>query len=220
MTIVLFLLGLCLGSFLNVVICRLGRGGKILFSRSQCPRCQKVLEWFELIPVFSFVIQKGRCRRCRKKISVQYPLVELATGVLFVLFGFDWLKLFFSAVLIVVFVYDLKHYLIPDKVIYPALAIGVIFGWRNWLAFLIAGGFFLILVLVSRERWMGWGDVKLATLMGLILGWPDVLTALMIAFVSGALVGLSLILLKKKTMKSQIPFGPFLAGATIIMMLK
>lgn len=234
-----FLLGLCIGSFLNVVIYQLEGKRRNLFGRSQCPNCQKILQWYELIPVVSFVIQQGQCRKCQKKISKQYPLVELATGILFVLFWPNILYLFFAIILIIVFVYDFKHYLIPDKIIYPAIVVALIcnVGARfivplgfdklgfdksnpyNFLsAALIASGFFLILVLISKEKWLGWGDVKLVTLMGLILGWPNILLALLISFVAGAFCGIILIGLKKKTIKSQIPFGPFLSVGTLLMM--
>ena len=258
--IFIFIFGLLIGSFLNTVIYRLKTGESILFLRSHCPFCKHTLGFFDLIPIFSFVFLGGRCRYCKKKISWQYPLVELATGILFVLFSYQiielssyaaieqlsfWsigslvLQLFFVSILIVIFVYDLKHSIIPDKVVWLGITVFLIFNGLavlvqllfvskpgfissflgGLLAAALAGGFFLILVLVSRQKWMGWGDVKLGILIGLILGWPNILVALFLAFVSGALVGGALVLAKKKTLKSQIPFGPFLSGSTIIAML-
>jgi len=214
-----------------------------------------------LIPLFSFVLQKGRCRYCYNRISWQYPLVELAAGILFLLISFKVLDFRFGiwdlsrikygieirnlllliywfyiiSILIIIFVYDLKHYIIPDRIIYPAIiaaGIWLIFNGvlplgrdpglalkDGLLSALVASGFFLFLVLVSKGKWMGMGDVKLAVLMGLVLGWPNVLWALFLAFMSGAVIGLVLIAFKKKTLKSQIPFGPFLAGAAVFMML-
>ncbi len=248
--LLVFFFGLSLGSFLNVVICRLDTKESILTSRSHCPLCGEILKWYELIPVLSFIIQKGRCRHCGEKISWQYPLVELSTGVLFFFIAFNNLNvdayqidvfsiiktvylMTMTALLIVVFVYDLKHYLIPDQIIYPAVLISFFFVFASWLvnsgqlsnilytflAAVLGSGFFLFLVLVSRGKWMGMGDVKLAVLMGLFLGWPQILLALFLSFLSGAIVGLGLIAGGRKKMKSQIPFGPFLVGATILTML-
>jgi len=240
-----FLFGLIVGSFLNSVIYRLQTGESFLFKRSYCPHCQHTLNWQDLIPVLSFLILRGKCRYCQKPISLQYPLVELATGFLFVsffIFHFSFLIYLITCFLIIIFVYDLKHYIIPDKVIYPAIAIAVLSRlfeilnfshWnliRNWKleignlqplinplssAFL-ASLFFLVIVLISRGKWMGVGDIKLAFLMGLILGWPDVLVALFLAFFIGAIIGIGLILTGKKTLKSEIPFGPFLVTATFL----
>ena len=248
----IFIFGLAVGSFLNVIICRLETNEPILISRSHCPKCRAVLKWFNLIPVLSFTFQKGRCRCCGERISWQYPLVEIGTGLLFLLiFNFQFSPFYFTqgkifnefsifkffnifyylfivSFLVIIFVYDLKHYLIPDKIIYPAILVSGIWlvfnevlpevpsgvlplGRDNGLALrggllaaLIAGGFFIFLVLISKGRWMGLGDVKLGILMGLVLGWPNVLSSLFLAFLSGAIVGLGLIIVQKKTMKSQI----------------
>jgi len=239
-----FLFGLAVGSFLNVVICRLETKESFIKSRSHCPYCKTILKWYELIPVFSFLFQKAKCLHCKKSISWQYPLVELSTGIVFLLFfnqvlSSGLINLFYyltvSCFLIVIFVFDLKHYLILNKVLYPAIIISFIFIIGNHFinqlnlslpspqsglaALLVASGFFLFLVLISKNQWMGWGDVKLAVLMGLILGWPNILLALFLSFLSGAIVGISLILFGKKGLKSQIPFGPFLVGSTLWLML-
>lgn len=242
MTIFIFLVGLAIGSFLNVVINRLEKEENIVSKRSYCPHCQAKLKWFELIPVFSFIIQKGLCRTCKNRISIQYPLVEIATGLLFFLvYSYfsdqNWpvisYWLFVISVLIVIFVYDFKYYLIPDKIIYPAILVSL--GFWIWNLFrisdlgfrilenaqelglsLLGALFFLLLVLISKEEWMGMGDVKLGVLMGLVLGWPNILAALYVGFLTGALVGLILILLKKADFKSHLPFGPFLVLGTFI----
>jgi len=224
---IIFIFGLAVGSFLNCVIYRLAlpRG------RSFCPHCKHILSWQDLIPVLSFLILRGKCRYCQKKISWQYPLVELATGLLFVLifwhlgFGFDlafgfWILI--SCFLIIIFVYDLKHFIIPDKIIYPAIVVVLIYNalqspallMRSGLAAILAASFFLIIVLVSRGRWMGLGDVKLAFLMGLFLSFPNILIALFFAFLIGAIIGVGLILAKRKTLRSEVPFGPFLVTGT------
>ena len=244
--ITIFLTGLAVGSFLNCVIYRMAPrqnfcGG--LGGRSFCPHCKHQLPCQDLIPVFSFLILRGKCRYCRQKISLQYPLVELATGLLFIfvttynfqLTTYNLLNtcflLFVSCFLIVIFVYDLKHYIIPDKVIYPAIVIALIYNFLRsdllgrsdlLLSLLLsafgAATFFLAIVLVSRGKWMGMGDIKLAFLMGLILSWPNILVALFLAFFLGAIMGIGLIIAGKKTFKSEVPFGPFLVSGTFLAM--
>jgi len=255
LNVFIFLFGLIVGSFLNCVIYRLAfpRG------RSFCPHCKHILSWKDLIPILSFLILRGRCRYCGKKISWQYSLVELATALLFLLIfnfsrfagsraagQFPLFNLCFlfivSCFLIVIFVYDLKHYIIPDRIIFPAIIITILYrlfeilNFGHWdlfgiwdFGFGIAGPiinplaagmggamFFLIIFLISRGKWLGFGDVKLAFLMGLFLGFPDILVALFLAFFIGAIIGLGLIFAKKKTLKSEVPFGPFLVAGTFI----
>jgi len=240
-----FIFGLCVGSFLNCAIYRQEQE-KSLKGRSFCPKCKHTLFWYDLFPVFSFAFLGGKCRYCKTKISWQYPAVELATGVIFVMIsklliaGYpvlvtDILNLAFlfyvASALIFIFVYDLKHYLIPDKVLFPAIVITFIFRLfvnfnliTNFLfAVVIASGFFLSIFLISRGKAMGFGDVKLAILMGLLLGLPNILVALFIAFFFGAIIGLLLMLFGRKSagwrMKSEIPFGPFLILGTFIALL-
>ena len=240
-SVIIFALGLIVGSFLNVVIFRLRAKEKLIFSRSHCPKCKKKLTVKDLIPVFSFIIQKGKCCYCHKKISWQYPLVELVTGVSFLLiflkfYNNDLLAIsyqllaywFFAAILIIIFVYDFKYYLIPDKVIYPALIITLIFQilfsilntqysiLNIIIGSLIPGLFFLYLVLISKEKWLGAGDIKLGFLCGLMLGYPNILVALFISFIFGALIGIALILSKKKGLKDQVPYGSFLTASTFL----
>ena len=249
---IILILGLIVGSFLNVVIFRLENGEKIVNDRSKCLHCKHILAWYDLIPVLSFIFLKGRCRYCGERISWQYPAVEIATGILFIIvfsiqysvFSIFYLLFWFYIVsaLIVIFVYDLKHYIIPDKVIYPAIAITFIYRMfeilkfshldliGNWkleignlitvfnpfIAAILASAFFLSIVLLTHGRGMGGGDVKLGFLMGLILGWPLVLIALFLSFIIGSVIGIFLILVGNKKMKSMIPFGPFLVLGTFI----
>lgn len=231
----IFAFGLAVGSFLNSVIFRMERGTNVLWGRSACPHCAHILAWQDLIPVLSFVFLRGRCRYCRQKISWQYPIVELATGILFLLilnFSSEGGKFFnlaylwiISALLIAIFVYDLKQYIIPDRFLYPAvLGTGIwYFVFSEFPTYQIlhtiysalgAAAFFLTIYLVSRGRWMGFGDVKLAFFMGLFLGWPNILLALFFAFFMGAWSGIFLVLSKKKEWRSQVPFGPFLITGT------
>jgi len=245
-----FSFGLIVGSFLNCVIYRLHIGKGFLEGRSYCPSCKHILTWQDLIPVLSFLILRGRCRYCKKPISIQYPLVEFTTGILFTFIVFQnitslfygsvissLLNIFFlflvSCFLIIIFVYDLKHYIIPDRVIYPAILaiasrylIADVFlnlYTRNELVNVVysalgAGAFFLAIVLFSRGKGMGMGDVKLAFFMGLLLGFPNILVALFLSFFIGATVGVILIVLRKRSFKSEVPFAPFLVTGTFLVM--
>ncbi|OGZ24411.1 MAG: hypothetical protein A2896_01230 [Candidatus Nealsonbacteria bacterium RIFCSPLOWO2_01_FULL_43_32] len=226
--IIIFVLGLMVGSFLNCVIYRLEQEKRFFKGRSYCPDCKHQLRWPDLIPVLSFLSLRGRCRYCQKKISWQYPIVEISTAaIFFLIFNFQ-LSIFNYLILpflIVIFVYDLKYYLIPDKVIYPAIGMVLVYDFLKsdipgMSDFLIsafgAAAFFLFIVLISKGKWMGIGDIKLAFLMGLVLGWPNILAALFLAFMSGAMIGIGLIFLGKKTLKSEVPFGPFLVAGTFI----
>ena len=238
----MFIFGLIIGSFLNAVVYRLESGDSVLRGRSYCPHCKHTLGWQDLIPVVSFFLLRGQCRYCKEKISWQYPVVEIATASLFLLsFKFqvsnfnqissiEILNLFYlwaiAALLVVLFVYDLKHYILPDKIVFPAIGIvlayrvfevwGLGFAWD--LGFVVSGFaaalFFFAIFALSRGRAMGFGDVKLAAFMGLFLGWPNILVALFVAFFVGAIIGIGLMLLKKKGLKSEVPFGPFLIGGT------
>ena len=219
MELLRFVLGLCVGSFLNVLIDRLPKGESIWFGRSRCDFCKKPLRWCELIPIISYLLQAGRCRRCRKKLSLQYPIVELTTGLGFVLIqgqAFDArqglaLSITFSA-LLVIFVADLKYMIIPDSMIVVGL-LGVLLQGHPLQTLLPGAGamlFFLLLFFVTHARGMGFGDVKLSFLLGLWLGFPQIIIALYLAFLTGAIVGVTLILARKKKLKSKIAFGPFL----------
>jgi len=234
---VVFLFGLIVGSFLNCVIYRLGEKKSFLKGRSFCPDCGHVLSWKDLIPIFSFLILRGKCRYCGKKISLQYPLVELFTGILFLatfyhlrdqLFSLQGIFTLFYywtilSSLIVIFVYDLKNYLIEEKIVYFSILVCLIFNLifsiseikNKILSSLFLGLFFLSIVLISKEKWMGMGDAKLGALIGIFLGWPKIIPALFFSFFVGSIFGIFLIILKKKSLKSEIPFAPFLVSGTI-----
>lgn len=222
----IILFGLVIGSFCNVLIDRLPQGETVLWGRSRCDFCKKTLEWYELIPVFSFILQRGRCRRCKKKLSIQYPLIELVSAGLLVtlykVFGlspvlFVAYSLIAYAVL-VIFVADSKYQIIPDSMLVVAI-IGILLrdlatphGLQAADIVSGVGGlvFFFLLWVITKGRGMGLGDVKLAFVLGLFLGFPAIVIALYIGFLTGAAVGVILILLREKTMKSKIAFGPFL----------
>jgi len=235
-----FVFGLIIGSFLNAVIYRLEKKESALHGRSYCPHCQHQLSWQDLIPIVSFFMLRGKCRYCSQSISWQYPLVEICTAIIFliifnqfILFGiFHVLYLLvIASALIVLFVYDLKHYILPDSIVLPA--IGIVLGYRaleimglgvenlssllgTLLAGVLASAFFLMIFLVSRGRAMGFGDVKLALLMGFLLGIPGIIAALYVAFILGGLIGVFLIITKRRKLRSAIPFGPFLIIGTFV----
>jgi leader peptidase (prepilin peptidase) / N-methyltransferase len=238
--ILIFILGLCVGSFLNVLVDRLPKEESIVKGRSHCEKCKKELAWFDLIPLVSFLSLQGKCRYCRTPLSLYYPVVEFATGVLFVttlslsggfrIYDLRFMislgyYLFITSSLIVVFFTDLKYGIIPDKVIVPAILISFLYLILNTnylilphlLSALGACLFFLILFLITKGKGMGFGDVKFAFLMGLVLGFPNIIVSLYIAFLTGAIVGCILIIWRKRKLKgASIPFGPFLVLGTFI----
>ena len=239
----IFIFGLIIGSFLNCVVYRLEEGDK-LSGRSYCPTCKHNLKWIDLFPVFSYIFLKGKCRYCSKKISIQYPIVEILTGLMFVLvFNQSTQTLNLSALvfsfyivssLIVIFVYDLKHLIIPDKILFPAIIITFLYQLLFNFSFLISNYlwaglgaflFFGTIFFMSNGKWMGFGDCKLVFFLGLLLGFPNILLGLFLGFFFGAIIGLVSILLNlsiegktKLDLKTQIPFAPFLIAGTIIAM--
>ena len=230
--IAVFIFGCVIGSFLNSVLYRMEQGKSFIKGRSFCPKCKHSLVWYDLIPIFSFLFLLGKCRYCKKKIAVQYLIAEISTGILFLLvyifIGLDISLIYFlivACLLEMIFIYDLKHSIIPDKLVFSAIGISIVFLAVSFFyekvpikdhlfSALAASGFFFIIWAVSKGKWMGFGDVKLALFMGLFLGWPNILTALFFAFIAGAIIGLILIALQKKKIKSEVPFGPFLIAGT------
>ena len=245
--IIFFVLGTIVGSFLNVVIFRLGTGERLGRDRSRCFSCGKILQWYELIPLVSFVLQKGKCRTCGSKISIQYPIVECVTGFVFLFtWVFFWrselgimkyelwdlisiLFLFIAwSLLIAISVYDIRHKIIPNQLVYPFIIFSLSFSiihnsyfmiqeifpyvLAGVAAFLFFGGLWYF----SRGRWMGFGDAKLALGIGFLLGpWLTTL-AVLLSFWIGMLVAVPLVLFWGKGLKTQIPFGPFLAAGAFI----
>lgn len=224
----LFILGTAIGSFLNVVIDRIPRD-ESLNGRSHCDYCKHVLGPLDLFPLFSFIFLGGKCRYCKKRLSFQYPLIELMTGVLFVVvyigkFQVVTLELFaylgLTACLIAIFVTDLKEQIIPDE-LQIALLILITFlhavsgssvvdlGYSVTSGLIVAGPI-LALHLLTKGRGMGFGDVKLAFNIGFLYGWAKGLLVLYVGFIFGAVVGIILLLGGIKKMKSKIAFGPFL----------
>src|SRR5918993_375664 len=234
--IVAGLFGACIGSFLNVVIYRLPLGQSIVSPPSQCPKCGYRLQWYDNIPIIGWVLLGGRCRKCRNPISIQYPIVELITALLFVLVV--WLtppgpllatRLLFVCILIVLFGIDLEHQILPNSITLPGIVIGLMFslvappGWQDALIgallgagilYAIAGAYYLW----RREEGMGMGDVKMLAMIGAFLGWKAVLVTLVLASFSGAIIGVMMMSAQRGGMKFALPFGTFLAIGTLIAM--
>lgn len=224
------LLGLVFGSFFNVIIYRYRTGESIVRPPSRCPSCGTVLKVWDLIPVLSYLLLRGRCRYCGAGISPRYAVVEIVAAAVFAAclyyFDFSWLLLkyvvLFSLLLIVSGI-DLELRRIPNLFVLILLAWSVL--WQvvypelplkpAVLGLLAGGGAFLLIALVSRGG-MGEGDVKLMAGLGFAAGWPQVLTVFLLSFFIGAAAGLSLMILKKKTRKSALPFGPFIAASFFI----
>ncbi len=258
------LLGLCLGSFVNALVWRLSQqldadgdpkeltkkqsaDLSITKGRSMCPRCKHTLAWYDLVPVFSWVSLGGKCRYCKKPISPQYPLTELATSLLFIIsfivwpFSADstWVTVAFIswlailAGLVALVLYDAKYLLLPNRILFPLIGIAVgstvvqfVVGRpigdvsAIFWSILIAAGIFWVLFQTSGGRWIGGGDVKFGLLAGLLLGGASqALLYLFIASFLGLLYSLPLMLTKRLTKASKVPFGPFLIAALIIVVL-
>ncbi len=239
----LFLIGIHIGSFLHVVIDRLPRNESIGNSRSYCESCKHTLAWYDLLPLFSYLFLQGKCRYCHAHLSWYYPTIELLTGILFV-YTFLWYQANFQSNLalqvfhfvslgyyffivssfIAIFFIDLKYGIIPDKIVFPLIVVSFLyqlFAGSDIQNILLSafGAFFLFFFLhaVTKGRGMGFGDVKFVIFMGVVLGFPNILVGLYIAFLTGAFVSLILILWgKKKFRGGTIPFGPFLIFGTLL----
>jgi leader peptidase (prepilin peptidase) / N-methyltransferase len=234
----IFILGLLIGSFLNVVILRMNTGRSAVTGRSKCARCSRVLSWHELIPVFSFLKLRGKCRTCRAPISFQYPIVELITAIVFIMLytkialaggltGMSFLIFAFlcvvASLMIVILVYDVKHKIIPDAAVFPFILLSIIsIIWKTFTlegfmpgaavvnGLLVALPFFLLWFL-SKGRLMGFGDVKLTLGIGWFLGLSMGFMAVILAFWFGGVAGLFILATSRKhSMKSEVPFAPFL----------
>ena len=230
------ILGLVIGSFLNVVIYRVPRGESLVRPGSHCPACGHFLKPWELIPVFSFLIQRGRCRRCQTRISWRYPLVELLTGLLF--FYTYWhnpgthpgrlaLDLVFIASLVALTFIDLDTMRLPDVIVLPLVLVGLagawlipdrLTGWESLASAVGAGGLFWFIARVYPEG-MGLGDVKLVAALGAFLGFPGIILAVFLASLSGSLIGLARLFMRRASWRQQIPFGPYLAFGGVVTLL-
>ena len=230
-----FIFGAVVGSFLNVCIFRIPAEESIIKPLSQCPRCHHPVRFYDNIPIISFILLRGKCRDCGGKISWRYPLVELITAalalLLFLQFGLTlkFLAFFiFTAVLIVITFIDLDHQIIPDVVTLPGIPIFLLVAifvvkvpWMESLIGLLIGGGLLFAIafiyqLITKREGMGGGDIKLLAMVGGFLGWKSLIFILLFSSFSGAIVGITAMIIKKQDMKYAVPFGPFLCLAAMV----
>ena len=240
-TVIFVLLGMIVASFLNVCADRLPAGQSLVYPPSHCPACSRRLAVKDLIPVFSYLWLRGRCRYCKAAIPKRVLWVEVITAVLFGLAYWQYdlsinlaVALFYISLFMVILVIDLEHGLILNKIVYPALVVALLLSVFftiflpqvaivppiGWAA--VGGGIgfvlFLLVAIISRGG-MGFGDVKLAALIGLATGFPLIIVALLMGIILGGLVAVILLVFRIRKRKQAIPFGPFLAAAAIVTLL-
>ena len=234
--VIVVVLGLVIGSFLNVCIYRLPRGEAVVAPGSHCPSCKSFLRWFDNIPLFGYAISRGRCRECKSVISAVYPLVELLTVFLFVVQyvifenspALVLARLFFSSLMIVLFFTDLQYRVLPNMVTIPGVIVGwccswfVEPGWLDSSIGIVVGSTFLIVLsemyyrIVGREG-LGMGDVKMLALIGAFLGWELMLSTMLMASILGVLVWISILVTGRGGAKYLLPLGSFLAISATVM---
>ena len=226
--------GAAVGSFLNVLICRIPEGKSIVYPSSHCPKCTHSIRFYDNIPLISYLVLRGKCRDCHEKISLRYPLVEALTALmsflLFWKFGLSMKYLFsfiFTAALIVITFIDLDLQIIPDVITLPGIPLfflaAVFFMdvkvMEALLGLLIGGGCLFAIAfvyeLITKREGMGGGDIKLLAMMGAFLGWKSLFFILFVSSLLGAVVGISTMIAKGKDMKYAVPFGPFLSAAAV-----
>jgi len=244
--IYMFTLGAVVGSFLNVCISRLPENESLVRPGSKCPSCSTPIRWYDNIPLISFIILGGKCRRCGCSISWQYPAVELLTAVLFVVLMREFTNtialivyLVFVCALVVVTFIDLKHYIIPDEISIPGIFIGLALSllpvrltdgqmasssfMDSLIGCIVGGGLLYLTALFSlavfKKEGMGGGDIKLLGMVGAFLGWKLALMTIVLGSLLGAIVGVTLILLRLKLRTDYIPFGPYLALAAVLSLM-
>ena len=232
--------GLAIGSFLNVCIYRIPEKKSLLRPGSHCPQCATPIKPYDNIPLFSFVMLKGRCRHCKAKISIRYPFVELLTALLFVALYMRYgltsqFIIYFLMVtgLIVITIIDLDRFIIPDKITFPGIGVGLLCSFFNVhlglglkgvlssaIGLVVGGALFFFIALLGdllfKKESMGGGDIKLAAMLGAFLGWKGSLLSFFFAFLAGAIIGLVILLASSKRSSTRIPFGPFLALGAIL----
>jgi leader peptidase (prepilin peptidase)/N-methyltransferase len=237
--ILVFIFGSCIGSFLNVCIYRIPAKRSIVHPRSTCPRCDSLIKFYDNIPIISYLWLRGKCRDCGTKISARYPLIEFLTGTLacacFAEFGPTVeAGVYFSFIssLIVVSFIDIDHQIVPDIISLPGIPMGLVSSlflpsihFSDALIGMLAGGGILYMIAWSYQaltgkEGMGGGDIKLLAMIGAFIGWQGILLVILIASVSGAWVGVFLMLMARKNLKFAVPFGPFLSLGAIVYVFK
>lgn len=232
---VIFTFGACIGSFLNVCIWRLPESQSIVSPPSKCPNCNKPIRFYDNIPIISYIWLWGKCRACRKPISIRYPLVEIITGlfacITAIKFGISYEALIyfiFIAALIVTTFIDIDHQIIPDIISLPGIAIGLLFSivfeslhYKDSLIGILIGGGSLFLIawgyhFFTGKDGMGGGDIKLLAMIGAFIGWKGVFFTIFVSSATGSIIGIMLMLIKQKDLKLAVPFGPFLAIGAIL----
>ena len=236
--VLIFILGLIVGSFSNVCIYRIPRNESIIYPASHCPKCRSKIKPVDNIPLLSYLLLKGRCRNCKSKISIQYPVVELLTGliylIIYLIYGLSIQSLIYiilsSALIIIAFI-DLNEQIVPDVISLPGIVVGFILSFfvpyisfiNSALGVAAGGGIILIIGLggsvIFKKEAMGGGDVKLAAMVGAFLGWRYIIISLFLGFFLGALAGIFLILSKIKSREDAMPFGPFIVLGSMITLL-
>ena len=233
MLLVVFLTGLMIGSFLNVIIYRLPLNKSIIFPSSHCPNCETKLKYYDLIPILSYISTKGKCKYCGEKISLQYPIVELLTALLFLLtflkYGlnaeFIIMLIVISSLIIVSFI-DLEHQIIPNEITFSLIPLGLVMSvFLNHISFInsllglvIPVGLLLLIAFIYKKG-MGIGDVKLIGMIGVFVGWKYALISIFIGSLLGSIYGIFMMATDKMSRKTRIPFGPFISSGAVIMIL-
>jgi leader peptidase (prepilin peptidase) / N-methyltransferase len=231
----IFLFGLCIGSFLNVCIYRIPESKSIVFPGSMCPDCGNPINFYDNIPVLSFIILRGKCRNCNEPISLRYPVVELLTGVfavsVFLKFGAGMeapVYFLFIATLLVITFIDIDHRIIPDVISLPgivlffiaSLAIPAISIKDSVIGILAGGGILFVIaelyLRITGKEGMGGGDVKLLAMIGALIGWQGVLFTIFASSLIGTIIGIMFMLVQGKNLKLAIPFGPFLSIGAVV----
>lgn len=235
MTIIIFLYGLLIGSFVNVCIYRIAKEENIVFPSSHCPKCKTSLKCYDNIPVISYFILVGKCRYCKSKISPQYPLIEISNATIYLLlfykFNFMVDFIFYSmifSILIIIAMIDLKEMIIPDSLVMSILILSILHKLINYIlnktpinllvcigGMVLAGGLFILIILISKGG-MGGGDVALIGALGFILGIRKILLTIFLSFILGAIISIILLIGKIKGKSDPIPFGPFIILGFII----
>lgn len=234
MSVFILLFGIIIGSFLNVCIFRIPRNESIIYPASHCTNCHTSLKPLDLIPIFSYLFLKGRCKYCKTKISVRYPLIELLTGIIYLLLFLKYdlsiyffFYIFLASILIVIAFIDYDHKIIPDKLVLLSFLGGLVYILvlfftnkpinlsDNLFGFLVGGGLFLLLAVLSNGG-MGGGDIKLMAVLGMWFGLKGILLIIFLSFFIGALFCVPLLIFKRCNRKQMIPFGPFIIIASLI----